>query len=159
MRSLGELMRDRSGQMTVELAATVPVMLVMAFTIANLMGFVEACAAFDRIAPAVVASYGVSASGEYTADAQAGRIRDEIVRELARGRTCEVEVSPEQRGRFTAPGATFSIGPSFTRYVCTLRYRPWPHSFVIAGVAFDMPAFLRHESSLVVDRYRPGVVI
>ena len=36
---------------------------------------------------------------------------------------------------------------------------PAPDAFVIAGVASGTPFQLSHERSLVVDRYRPGVVM
>ena len=39
----------QSGQMTVELAVLVPVVIVVALIVANLMEFVDACAAFDRL--------------------------------------------------------------------------------------------------------------
>ena len=56
-------------------------------------------------------------------------------------------------------GITFPLSPLLATYTCTLRYRPWPGSFVIAGVPFRPPVALTHERTLVVDRYRPGVVV
>ena len=67
----------------------------------------------------------------------------------------ETGAEPEAVGR----GLTFPVSPLLTTYTCTLRYRPWPGSFVIAGVAFRPPVALRHTKTLVVDRFRPGVVV
>ena len=73
---------------------------------------------------------------------------------------CEVSVgasgaSAHSSGR----GLRFPVSPLLTTYTCTLRYRPWPHSFVIAGVAFSPPVALTHERTLTVDRFKPGVVV
>ena len=40
---------SQSGQMTVELAVLVPVVIMVALVVVNLMEFVDACAAFDRL--------------------------------------------------------------------------------------------------------------
>lgn len=61
--------RSCSGQMTVELAVLVPVVIVVALTVFNLMRFVSACSAFDRIAADAVVSQGVSPKGETKAAA------------------------------------------------------------------------------------------
>lgn len=154
------LRTDCRGQATVELAMCVPLLLVMAFVVANLMSYVEACAAFDRIAYDAVVSQGVSPAGEGVSSPATGAIRSCIEDALGREATCSVEVRSEDVLRYGGdPDTTFSIAPRLTRYVCTLRYRPWPSGVVIAGVSMQAPAVLVHTRELVVDRYRPGVVI
>ena len=96
--------------MIVELAVMVPVALVVALVALNLVGYVEACAAFDQAALEAIVAHGV-------------------------------------------------ISPLMTRYVCTLRYRTWPRFVRLPGVTFEAPVELTHERELVVDRYRPGVVV
>lgn len=150
---------DRKGQMAVELAVMVPVAIVVGLIVLNLCRFSEACATFDRLAPDAVISHGVSPAGEQSSLASAGSVKACIERGLASPR-CEVSVSvtgaePVTVGR----GLTFPVSPLLTTYTCTLRYRPWPGSFVIAGVAFRPPVALRHTKTLVVDRFRPGVVV
>lgn len=157
LRSLGH---DQRGQATVELAMCMPILLVLAFVVANLMGFVEACAAFDRIAYDAVVSQGVSSAGEQSDTSATGAVRSCIVEALGRESTCQVEVSSEDVLRYGgSPNTTFSVAPRLTRYVCTLRYRPWPSGVVIAGVSMQAPALLVHTRELVVDRYRSGVVV
>jgi hypothetical protein len=56
-------------------------------------------------------------------------------------------------------GGVLSLGPALTRFTCTLATRPWPSAFVMAGVRYEAPLVLRHERTLVVDRYRSGVVM
>ena len=151
-------MRDEGGQMTVELAVLVPVIIVVALTVLNLAGFVVACAAFDRIALDAVISQGVSPPGEQSDLVAAQAVSNCITDALGRESTCSVEVRLERV--FDASGsADLSMAPLLTRFVCILVYRPWPRAFSIAGVAFSPPVALRHQRSIVVDRYRTGVVM
>ena len=55
--------------MTVELAVVVPVTIVVALIVLNLMWFVDACAAFDQAALDAVVAHGVSPAGEQTQSA------------------------------------------------------------------------------------------
>lgn len=158
----GEGMRERAcrGQMAVELAVVVPVGIVCALIVLNLCRFVEACAIFDRVALDAVISQGVSPPGEQSVGAATAAV-ERCIRGSLDATTCEVTVSAVGGAQPAAtPGRlTFPASPLLVTYVCTLCYRPWPWSFVIAGVPFHPPVSLRHERRLVVDRYRPGVVV
>lgn len=148
----------RSGQMVVELAVMVPVVLVVALVVLNLMGFLEACAAFDQVALDVVIAHGVAPAGEQSQVASVEEVRAALEEGLGREGTCEVEVSAE--GVSEGGGsATFAISPLLTRYTCTLYYHPWPRLLRMPGITLEAPVSLRHERQLVVDRYRPGVVV
>lgn len=153
------VLRNERGQMAVEMAVVVPVCIVVALIVFNISRFVEACASFDRIALDAVVSQGVSPPGEQSASAAAGQVQACIESALAMP-NCEVSVgvsgaSTPAAGR----GLRFPVSPLLTTYTCTLRYRPWPHSFVIAGVPFSPPVALTHERTLTVDRFKPGVVV
>ena len=144
--------------MTVELAVNTPVVIVVALVVLNLMGFVEACAAFDQVALDAVVAHGVAPSGEQSEGRAASEVRSAIEELLGREGRCEVEVRAEAVGM----GATSSglvMSPLLTRYVCTLTYRPWPRLLRMPGVTYEAPLALRHECELVVDRFRPGVVM
>ena len=127
---------ETSGQMAVELALLVPVVVVVALCVVNLMHFTELCVRFDRVAPDAVLVHGSSPSGSSVT---------------------EVEVRVEGR---TSPGghATLDLAAGSVRYVCVLRYRPWPSSAQVAGVGYVAPAWMVHERAVVVDRYRSAVV-
>ena len=145
--------------MAVELAVMVPVCIVVGLIVYNLCRFAEACATFDRVAPDAVISHGVSPAGEQSALASAGSVKRCIEEALASS-NCEVSVSVS--GPDPTPlgfGLTFPVSPLLTTYTCTLRYRPWPGSFRLAGVPFSPPVALTHQRKLVVDRFRPGVVV
>ena len=40
-----------------------------------------------------------------------------------------------------------------------MKYKPWPLSFVLAGTELSFDVGLEHKKSLVVDRFRPRVVM
>lgn len=151
--------RAERGQMAVELAVVLPVCIVVALVAFNLCRFVEACATFDRVAPDAVIALGVSPAGEQSALSAAGQVRSAIQSALDMS-SCEVSVqvfgAPQE---VAGSGLGFSVSPLLTTFTCTLRYRPWPGSFVMAGVVFSPPVALTHTRTLVVDRFRPGVVV
>ncbi|MDO4404759.1 MAG: hypothetical protein Q4C09_06955 [Atopobiaceae bacterium] len=159
MSARGRMARGQQGQMAVELAVMVPVVIVVALVVYNICRFVEACATFDRVAPDAVISQGVAPAGEQSALAAAGEVQSCIEAALSMS-SCEVTVDvsgPEPRS--LGRGLTFPVSPLLTTYTCTLRYHPWPSAFVIAGVHFAPSLALTHERKLVVDRFRPGVVV
>lgn len=153
-------MRDESGQMVVELAVLVPVIIVVALTLLNLLRFVEACAVFDRVALDAVVSQGVAPAGEQSELVAVGAVQSCIVDALASDR-CTVEVSVADISSLPRArrGLAFPVSPLLTDFTCTLSYRPWPGSFVIAGVTYESPVVLTHTRSIVIDRFRPGVVV
>lgn len=158
-RQAGGVLAYERGQAAVELAVVLPMTIVVALVIFNLCRFVEACATFDRVAPDAVISQGVSPAGEQSSLSSAGQVKSCIERALSM-RSCEVDVTVAgELETHPAQGVGFSMSPLLTTYTCTLRYHPWPGSFVLAGVPFRPPVSLVHVRTLVVDRYRPGVVV
>ena len=82
MSGAGLPLRGRSGQMTVELAVMTPVVIVVVLIVLNLMGFIEACAAFDQAALDAVISHGVAPAGEQTQIAAVDEVRTALVEAL-----------------------------------------------------------------------------
>ena len=155
----GRARRSESGQMTVELAVLVPVVIVVGLTVFNLMQFIEACAVFDHVALDAVISQGVSPSGEQVESVAIAQVCSCIEDALGSDRcTVNVEARDVSAALHDAQGLVFPVSPLLTDFVCTLKFRPWPSSFVIAGVAYESPIALTHTRSFVVDRFRPGVV-
>lgn len=149
-----------SGQMTVELAVVTPIVIVVALIVLNLMGYVEACAAFDQAALDAVVAHGVAPAGKQTSVAATEEVRAAIASALGREDRCEVSVQAEAvSGSWAGSGTNFLISPLLTRYVCTMTYRPWPRLVRMPGITYSAPVALTHERELVVDRYRPGVVM
>ena len=147
---------ETSGQMAVELALLVPVVVVVALCVVNLMHFTELCVRFDRVAPDAVLVHGSSPSGNSVTEVGTAEVQDAVEEAMGSG-PFEVEVRVEGR---TSPGghATLDLAAGSVRYVCVLRYRPWPSSAQVAGVGYVAPAWLVHVRAVVVDRYRSAVV-
>lgn len=149
---------NESGQMAVELAVLMPVCIVVALVVFNLCRFLGLCAVFDRASLDAINACGVAGEGEQSVQACEEEIRSRLVSAMGNEDVCSIDVRAEgvTGGETTA---VFVISPLLTRYTCELKYRPWPSSISIAGVSGGVPWALRHERSLVVDRFRPGVVI
>lgn len=150
--------RGTSGQMAVELAVLMPVIIVVALVVYNLARFVSLCATFDRVSMDAVLCGGVAPSGTQTVVHGVEEVRQALALAMGSPDACEVDVRAEQVGA-GGGSAVLSLAPALTSYTCTLMVRPWPSAFVLAGTRYDAPLVLRHERTLVVDRYRPGVVM
>lgn len=157
--NIRDVLVGEEGQMTVELAAMLPVTIVVALLIVNLAKFASACATFDRVALDAVISQGVSPAGEQNVATATGEVEGAIEGALNSAH-CEVEVSASSAGGGASGGGIgFPISPLLTTYHCTLRFTPWPNAVSIAGVSFSLPIALTHEREMTVDRFRPGVVV
>lgn len=153
------LAREERAQATVEMAVVVPVLLVLALIVYNIMLFVAATARFDRIAPDIVATHAVSPSGEGDGSADDGVsvIESQIEGAMA-GYDVEIEVTCTEGGASSGDDLLTLIGGLRT-YRCSMRMRPWPSSLSIAGVDLGAPVALAHHRDVTVDPWRPGVVM
>lgn len=153
------LVREERAQATVEMAVVVPVLLVLALIVYNIMLFVAATARFDRIAPDIVAAHAVSPSGESdgSTDDSVGVIESQIEGAMA-GYDVEIEVTCTEGGASSGDDLLTLIGGLRT-YRCSMRMRPWPSSLSIAGVDLGAPVALAHHRDVTVDPWRPGVVM
>ena len=151
------LMLPEDGQMSVELAVVLPVVLVVAVTIANIMTYLGYCAIFDRASMDAVIAHGVSPAGIQSDFSSVEAIEASLEEVFADAPAVTVEVSAAP---LSSPSSFLvSLCPYLTRVTCTMRFVPWPRSIRIAGVVMDAPFAIEHSTSLVVDRYRPGVVM
>ena len=151
--------KGTDGQMAVELAVTMPVMIVVMVITVDLMVFLGDCARFDRVAPelvrAAVASPAVDGAGNVAGVVEAG------LRESCGGEDrLEFHVSDEggiyAGGTRGGSGTLISLVPQPHRYRVVLEYTPWP--FKRGAFGFS-PGPLTHEKTYVADPYRFGVVI
>lgn len=153
-------LRQDEGQMVVEMAAVAPVVIAVAVIVTNLMMFMVGVSRFDRVALDAVLAVAVASTGEANDRGQEQAVREAIGRAMngMRGMAVTVEAISGWRDEST-DGIGFSFAPHLTKYRCTLLFEPWPQGFAVAGVAVGVPPVLRHERSIVVDRYRTGVVV
>ena len=147
----------RSGQMVVELAVLVPVVLVVALVGVNLMEFMALCARFDRACLDAVVSQGVSPAGEQSQVGAVDEVREALALAMG-GSPCVVRVSAERLDD-GGGGASFEISPFLTRYTCSMTFAPWPQELQAAGQSRLSSTVLSHSRELVVNRFQVGVVI
>lgn len=141
-RVLGE----RGGQMTVEFVVAFPVMLIIAVISINAILFFSECASFDRLARQCICVHAASPGYGQGRDQVVAAIQGELD-ESFDGEWLGVEVS----------ASASSMG--HVRYTAILSFQP-----TLAGRAFSRNVFgasispLRHQVSMVIDPYRPGVI-
>lgn len=133
-----------SGQMAVELAVIMPVILIVLVIAVDMLVYAGECARFDHIAPQRILALAVSAPMDgYADDTRVTAVQSALEGDFAKNGS-SVEVSCEDAG------AAFA---SMQVYRCTFRFAPWPLS--IAGA----PATLEHGCSIAVDPYTPGELL
>lgn len=149
---------EESGQMVVEFALVVPVMIVMALVTLNIMWFLEAASRFDRVAPDAVLAVAVSPAGDAVGAGREHAVCDAVTRAMSGLRGVEVRVESSAAWQGGGAGGTGTFAPFLTRYTCTMYYTPWPSGLTIGGIDMGAPLRLEHSKSVVVDGYRPGIV-
>lgn len=137
--------RGESGQMAVELAIVLPLVLVVFVIALDCMVFMGECARFDHIACQRVLALGVSpAKDGYGADARVESVRAALAGEFdAHGERVEVSCS---RADGAGGVAVYELGLSMPL---------WP----LGGTTLfgtGMPSLLQHRFRFAVDPYTPG---
>ena len=139
--------RERSGQMTVELAAALPALLIVAMIAVNALTFFDQCAVFDRAARQAVRVYAASPGYGQTAAQSCALAQADIIAELG---ATNVDVSV----------ACVPAERNLERYAATLEFSPTLFGRGLRSDVFGvaMPR-LTHTVEYVVDSYKPGVII
>lgn len=138
--------RDRSGQMTVELAVVFPVVLVIAVIAVNACTFFSECAEFDRASRNAVRVVATSPAYEQTTAESIDRVRSAIESQM--GSVCsDCSVSAEQK-------------EGYVRYVMKMEYSPTLFGMGLrqSVLGVGLPK-LQHECALVVNPYKPGMLL
>lgn len=170
-------LRQNRGQMTVELAVCLPVILAVMGIVLNVLGYMNVCARFDRVAADAVRSQATSPGyGEEGSTLAASRVREVIDSSLhssiGDGFNCKLEVSAIHVGlgglnsssgsndlnsanSVNGSGASFSLLSGLVRYECSITYYPWPFSQIVFMQFFE----LTHTRSYTVDPFSPGVLL
>lgn len=153
-------MREERAQATVEMAVVVPVLIVLALIVYNIMIFVSAVARFDRVVPDIAIAQGISVSASSnrdSADAEARKAVKTQIEHAMDGYDVQIQVASDA-GKEDGDSMLALVGATKT-YVCTMRYSPWPSRLSIAGIDLGAPAILSHERRVTVDPWRPGVLM
>ncbi len=151
-------LRNDKGQMAVELVVLIPVILIVAGILANLIGYFGQCARFDKVCAEAVRVYGVSPGyGEYGRSASESNITNAIDEAFAALNNTNISVSSTDIGilsgdKHESNNLVFSLEPKFRKFTCSLEYNPPFFSLGVFGTLFPP---LRYEKSFVVDPYEP----
>ena len=139
--------KSNSGQMTMELAVTMPVLIVVAVIAVNAMTFFADCAMFDRVAHEAVRSHAAAPAYQSNVSQRCALI-EQTVRSQLDDDNLEVHI---------AHGMT---GADFDEYTVTLRFHPTLFGRRMQSSVFgvELPR-LAHSTRCVVDTYRAGVII
>lgn len=153
---LGALPLERRAQATLEMAIVAPVLIVLALVAYNLMVYASAVARFDRVAPDIVLAHAVSPVGDGGEDV-IEVIENQLDKAMS-GYGVAIGVALDgEDGR--DPGSALTLVGTMRTYRCSFEYVPWPTDMRIAGVDMGSPASLHHERAVVIDPWRPGVVV
>lgn len=139
--------RDDAGQTTVELVVVLPVAIMMALVVVNALTFFGTCASFDRVTRQAICTYGAAPDADRGIDGVMAQVQQEI--EAAVG-------SPNVSVAVQAQGQALGL----MRFTARLDYRPTLFGVQLRDRVFGLvlPP-LTHEIELVVDMYRPGVLL
>lgn len=135
------------GQMTIELAAAFPVLIVVAVIAVNACAFFHDCAVFDRVVGEAVRVHAASPPYGQTAGSSCSQIAQEVASQL------------------DAPNLSVSVshgvvGADFDEFTATLEYYPTLFGLGMRSEVFGVPLpHLTHVKSAVVDSYKAGVVV
>lgn len=152
------VLQDNTGQMCIELVVLMPIILVVILISYNVGMYCNLCSRFDRCAQEAILVQGVAPAGEQSAQHASEEIQNQL-RAAMDTELCDIEVQNDALHADPSRPLSYAISPLLTRYTCTMKYKPWPSSFVCAGVAFSPQAYVEHKKSLVVDRFRAGALV
>ena len=135
---------SEKGQMAVELAVAVPVVLLLMVIVVDALVFTSECARFDHLAcQRVLASAASPGKTGYALDNRVAAVQSALEADFAKnGSSVEVSVADA-----SVPLASMNI------FQCTFRFSPWPLS------AAESPLALEHSCCLAIDPYTPGELL
>ena len=159
----GPFRKSSRGQMTVELALTIPVVMAVLGILINTMMYLDVSVRFDRLAAEAVRIEAASPGyGSYGTNARADKVRALLQQQFAdEARFVRIEVRA-YAGAGTAAGEQGGIGSLFSlvagleTYECILYYSPWGFDGSFFGINFFG---LKHTRSYTIDPYRPAVIL
>lgn len=140
-------MRSTRGQMTVELAVAMPVLIIVAVIAVNAITFFAECAVFDRVAHEAVRVHAAAPAYGQGPNQSCALVEQDIHAALDAD-NLDVSVS------------CGSAGFDCEQFTATLTFHPTLFGLGLRSEVFGVALpTLSHTTSYVVDAYKPGVVI
>ena len=153
-----KLLLGSRGQMAVEMAVVLPILLAVAGIAINLMVYLGDCARFDRVAAEAVRIQAASPGySNYSSTSRAQEVQKQIELAFATSDHLTITVTVHEGttdGSTDGDRVTLSLVPRLETYTCTLSYRPWGFGKSFFGIEFSG---ISHTRQYVIDPYRPGV--
>lgn len=139
--------RSERGQMTVELAVAMPVLIIVAVIAVNALTFFVDCAVFDRAFCDAVRTYAAAPAYGQGA-AQSCSSVEQVVREALSQPNVDISVSHGKTGF------------DFDEYTGVIEYQPTLFGLGLRSSVFGVALpTLSHTTTYVVDSYKAGVVV
>ena len=162
------------GQIAVEMAVVLPILLAVVGISINLMVYLGDCARFDRVAAEAVRTQAASPGyGQYGANSRAQAVQALIEQSFFGSDYLTFTVTVSENGAGSGSGSgtgtgigtgtgtssgdggvSFSLIPNQETYVCVMNYRPWGFGNSFFGIEFSG---IKHTRQYVIDPFRPGV--
>ena len=143
MRRIG----DCRGQMTIEVAVAMPVLIVVAVIAVNAMTFFGECAVFDRVACEAVRVHATSPAYGQDAGQSAA-----LVEQAIRSQLDESNLSVSVTHGMTEPDLDV--------FTVSLELSPTLFGMGLRSEVFGVPLpCLKHSVRYVIDGYKPGVIV
>lgn len=149
---------SEEGQSTVEFALLIPVMIVVGLILYNLGVFLYYAASFEQVAQDMILAHAVSFTVAENSSSPEEAVQQQLAAYFSDAPRCSIEVTKNAVDTEISSDRIV-LSPYLERFVCVLEYRPWPGHVKLPFLEMVAPVFLRKEVSLVVDRFRPGVVM
>ena len=132
--------------MSVEMAVSLPVLLVCFVIAVDVLVYMGECARFDHLVPQEILACATSPERGVSSQANEEGVRSALEQEFSRYGE-QVQVAVEEAG-FLQGALT---------YTCTLSLAPWPLGSAGGEIlGTKIPATLQHTCSFAVDPYVPG---
>ena len=142
-----EQLFNQNGQMTLELAVTLPVILVVCLIGVNALTFFGDCVVFDRVVRESVRVHATAPAHGQSAQQSCALVEQAIAMQM------------------NAPNLSFSVERGsadidLDAYTATLEYQPTLFGLELRSEVFGVQLMtLTHRTRYVVDSYKAGVVI
>ena len=141
---------SESGQMMVELAVMMPVLIIVAVMAVNIVTFFSECAAFDRIACNAIRIQAASPSYGQDAAKSASLVEQTIDDAMRLSEKEYLDLAVSVSGRADGKNS----------FRATLLFAPTLFGMGLKSSIFGVPLpRIEHATELVVEPYRPGMLL
>ena len=144
--------RGKSGQATVELAVIIPIVLVVAIIVWQVMEYLVLCARFDRVTEDIIRVYAIESPTARSSSSLCTDLASRIEEMMDTSAHIRVRVAID----VDAANSIYDLLPTTVTYVCRLEFSPWPgtgRTIDIAGTSTGIIPMFTHTKKLVAGSF------